>query len=377
MAPADVAETPRKQAPETRRELPAEDAPLALPAGSSSKAKWIWLVVLLVIAGAGIAIYRSHAAAAAAAAKPQGPPTVPVVVAPVQRKDVPVYLTGLGSVTGFNTVTVKSRVDGQLIAVNFTEGQFVRAGELLAQIDPRPFEVALAQAQGQLAKDEATLKNAQLDLIRYQQLWQEGVISRQQFDLQTSTVGQIQGTIKTDQALIDNQRLQITYSRITAPITGRVGLRVVDKGNIVHASDPSGLVVITQVQPIAVLFTLPEDVLNQVAAQMGKGQRLAAEAFSRDDLTKLASGNLTTMDNQIDPTTGTIRLKAVFDNADQKLWPNQFVNIRLLLSIRKNAMWIPSAAIQRGSPTTLYMSRKMAKPSSRPSSPTSPRAMAP
>jgi multidrug efflux system membrane fusion protein len=265
----------------------------------------------------------------------------------VQKRDVPYYVTGLGSVTAFNTVTVHTRVDGQIMQVHFTEGQFVHAGDVLVEIDPRPYQVALAQAEGQLAKDVASQNDAKVDLARYQQLWQEGVIARQQLDTQAATVGQFDGAIKSDQAAIDNQKLQLIYCRITSPIDGRVGLRLVDSGNIVHAADTNGMLVITQVQPIAVIFTLPEDELPQVVAEMKK-RPLDVEAYGRDDNTKLADGKLLTLDNQIDQTTGTIKLKSQFDNRDLSLWPNQFVNARLFLNVRKDATVISSAAIQSG-----------------------------
>jgi len=250
-------------------------------------------------------------------------------------------------VTAFNTVTVRSRIDGQLLQVAFREGQFAHAGDLLAQIDPRPYQVALDQAEGQLARDQAQLTVARLDLARYEKLWQEGVFSQQQYDTQKATVGQLEGVIRVDQALIDNQRLQLTYCRITAPLSGRIGLRLVDQGNMVHAADPNGMLIITQVQPIAVVFTIPEDNLPEVVKQM-RGGELRAEAYDRDDKTKLAAGKLTTLDNQIDQTTGTIRLKAMFDNENLSLWPNQFVNVRLLLRLQKGAICVPSAALQRG-----------------------------
>jgi multidrug efflux system membrane fusion protein len=312
------------------------------------KRGWVWALVLVLLIGGAIYFYRAKSRGqAAAAAKQSGPPTISVTVIPVQTRDVPFYITGLGSVTAFNTVTVKSRVDGQLMRVNFKEGQFVKAGDVLAEIDPRPFQVALDQAEGQLAKDVASQKDAKIDLSRYQQLWQEGVVARQQLDTQQATVGGFDGSIQADKAQIDNQKLQLTYCRIIAPIGGRVGLRLVDAGNIVHASDANGMLVITQVQPISVIFTLPEDNLTQVNAEM-RNKQLAVEGYSRDDKTKLADGKLVTIDNQIDPTTGTVKLKSVFDNKDLSLWPNQFVNIRLFLTTRKNATVIPAAAIQRG-----------------------------
>jgi multidrug efflux system membrane fusion protein len=270
-----------------------------------------------------------------------------VAVAAALKEDVPYYLSGLGSVTAFNTVTVKSRVDGQLQKVYFQEGQFVKDGELLAELDPRPFQVALEQMEGQLARDQAQLKDARLDDARYVELNKEGVIAAQQVDTQAALVGQLEGAIRADQAQIDNQKLQLVYCKITAPLAGRVGLRLVDQGNIVHAADANGLVIITQVQPISVLFSLPEDSLQDVIKHM-RNEQLTVEAYSRDDQTKLATGKLLTIDNQIDPTTGTARFKAVFDNRDLSLWPNQFVNVRLMLDVRKNAIVVPLAAVQRG-----------------------------
>jgi len=276
-----------------------------------------------------------------------GQQSVPVGVAKVESRDMPVLLNGLGSVDAFNTVVVKTRIDGQLNRIAIKEGQEVSKGQLLAEIDPRPYEVALSQAQATLSKDQAALNDAKLNLTRFQELYKAGVIPQQQFDTQGSLVGQLQGTIQADQAQIDNVKLNLVYTRITAPVSGRIGLRQVDVGNMVHAADPNGLLVITQLQPIAVLFTLPEDNLPTVSKQMHKG-KLQAEAYSRDDQTKLATGTLETIDNQIDITTGTGKLKAVFDNRDRSLWPNQFVNIHLLLEVRKNNTVVPTAAIQRG-----------------------------
>jgi multidrug efflux system membrane fusion protein len=272
---------------------------------------------------------------------------VPVAIAKAELHDLPIVLTGLGSIEAFNTVTIKSRIDGQLVQVAFKEGQQVRKGDLLAVIDPRPYEVQLGQMQANLFKDQAALKDAALNLERFQALFKEGVISKQQLDTQGSQAGQLEGAVRADQAQIDTVKLNLIYTRITAPVSGRIGLRLVDVGNIVHASDPNGLLVITQLQPIAALFTLPEDNLPNISRYMKNGS-LQVEAYSRDDQTKIATGKLTTIDNQIDPATGTGKLKAVFENLDSSLWPNQFVNVHLLLEVRKNNIVVPAAAIQRG-----------------------------
>lgn len=273
---------------------------------------------------------------------------VPVGVATAERRDVPVYLKGLGSVTASNTVSVKSRVDGQLAQVNFKEGQNVNKGDLLAVIDPRPFQVALDQAQANLFRDQAQLRDAQLNYERFKSLLQEsGAMSQQQVDTQKASADQLEGAVRADQAAIDNAKLNLVYSHITAPIGGRIGLRLVDVGNMVHATDTNSLLVITQLQPIAVLFTLPEDQLQNVAKHMRQGT-LPVEAYSRDDQTKLATGTLLTIDNQIDQTTGTGRLKAMFSNQDSMLWPNQFVNVRLLLETHNASTVVPSVAIQNG-----------------------------
>jgi multidrug efflux system membrane fusion protein len=276
-----------------------------------------------------------------------GQMTIPVAVAKAEVRDLPILLNGLGSVDAFNTVAVKSRLDGQLIKVNVREGQEVKQGELLAEIDPRPYEVQLSQAQATLFKDQAALKDARLNLERFQQLYKDGVISKQQFDTQGSLEAQLDGAVRADQAQVDTVKLNLVYTRITAPVSGRIGLRQIDVGNMVHASDPNGLLVITQLQPIAVIFSLPQDNLQAVSQHMRNG-KLSVDAYSRDDQTKLATGSLTTIDNQIDTTTGTGKLKAVFDNRDRSLWPNQFVNVHLLLEVKKNNTVVPSAAIQRG-----------------------------
>ena len=273
---------------------------------------------------------------------------IPVTVASVLQQDLPVYLNGLGSVAAYYTVSLRSRVDGQLVDVKFKEGETVKRGALLAVIDPRPYQVQLEQAQAQLFKDQASLRDAQLNYQRYKGLLQNsGAMSQQQVDTQQSTVNQLQGTVNNDEATVNNAKLNLSYCHITAPVSGRIGLRLVDPGNMVHASDTNPMLVITQLQPITALFTLPEDQLPEVAKRMRKAQ-LEVDAYSRDDSTKLATGKLLTIDNQIDQTTGTGRLKAVFTNEDSVLWPNQFVNVHLLLETRKNATVIPSAAVQQG-----------------------------
>jgi len=313
---------------------------------------WLWLLVVAALAYAGYRYYetsqqKQQAAAAQQAAK-KGPRPVPVVAVAARGGDLPIFLRGLGTVTAFNTVSVKSRVDGQLIAVHFQEGQVVKQGQLIAEIDPRPFQVQLEQAQGQLARDQATLNDAKVNLARYQALWEAKVIPKQQLDTQAAAVGQSEGTLEADRAAIHNASLQLTYSKITAPLTGRIGLRLVDVGNIVHASDPNGLVVIEQLQPIAVLFTIPADNLPVILKKLSAGVHLPVDAYDRDDRNKIASGSLLTVDNQIDPQTGTSRLKAVFSNADSALFPNQFVNCRLLIDTKHNAIIVPMPAVQRG-----------------------------
>jgi multidrug efflux system membrane fusion protein len=274
--------------------------------------------------------------------------SIPVSVATAEKRDMPVYLTGLGSVTAFNTVSVRPRVDGQLLDVNFKEGQYVNQGDLLVVIDPRPYEVALSQAQAALFRDQAQLRDAQLNYQRFRDLLQQsGAVSQQQVDTQRASADQLEGAVRADQATIDSAKLNLTYCHVTAPISGRIGLRLVDKGNMVHATDLNPLLVITQLQPISVIFTLPEDQLHVVAQHM-RDATLEVDAYSRDDQTKIAAGKLQTIDNQIDQSTGTGKLKSVFENKDQSLWPNQFVNVRLLLETRKNSTVIPAVAIQRG-----------------------------
>ena len=325
--------------------------------------RWLWIVGLVVVVAIGVWYFRGPRAsieaqgpgAPAGGGKGQGRQggggagfVVPVVVATAQRGDLPVYFNGLGTVTAFNTVTVRPRVDGQITKINFQEGQFVHQGEDLIDIDSRPFQVQLEQAEGQLAKDQAQLRDVQVNYERFQLLYKEGVIPKQQLDTQGSQVSQFEGSIKGDQGAIDSAKLQIVYSHVTAPISGRIGLRLVDIGNIVHAADANGLLVITQLQPIAIIFSLPQDELPQVASKLHNPNQLVVEAYDRDDTSKIESGKLLTIDNQIDTTTGTYKLKAVFNNDRNLLFPNQFVNVHLLADVKKNLVIVPSAAIQRG-----------------------------
>jgi len=347
--------------------LPERGDASAAVAGVPSKSHWwLWTLAFAVIALGAWYYYSSRNASPAADAAAPGTPgkgkggpgaggfVVPVVVATAQRGDLPVYFNGLGTVTAFNTVTVRSRVDGQLISVAFKEGQFVHQGDLLAQIDPRPFQVQLEQALGQLAKDQAQRRDAEVNLERFKLLFKEGVIPQQQLDTQAALVGQFDGAIESDRSQIDNAKLQLTYSRITAPISGRIGLRLVDAGNIVHASDTTGLLVITQLQPISVIFSLPQDELPAVNAKLRSGVQLTVDAYDRDDTAKIASGKLRTIDNQIDLTTGTYKLKSMFANTDNSLFPNQFVNVHLLVDTKHDLTIIPTAAIQRG-PQGIYL----------------------
>jgi multidrug efflux system membrane fusion protein len=353
--PRDEAIVPREKTLPVRR----EDAPA--PVGDDAESKptarrWPWVVGIGVAVLLAILLFtragqkrQSEALAAKAKAAQR---TIPVVGAAARKADLPVYLTGLGTVTALNTVTVRSRVDGQLIRVAFREGQLVHQGDLLAEIDPRPFQVQLMQAEGQKAKDEATLANAKVDLARYEVLVKEDSIARQQLDTQASTVNQLEASVKSDQAQVESAKLNLTYSRITAPITGTIGLRLVDTGNMVHATDPNGLLVITQIQPITVIFTIPADRLPQVQQQVKAGKELPVDAYDRDFKTRLATGSVLALDNQIDQTTGTVRIKAIFPNENLALFSNQFVNARLLVDTLRGAVIVPTAALQRSPQST-------------------------
>ncbi|MEN4922559.1 MdtA/MuxA family multidrug efflux RND transporter periplasmic adaptor subunit [Achromobacter spanius] len=315
-------------------------------------------LLVLVVAGVAWLVLRPSAKQGGPGGRPGGRPpmaaamanmAVPVRVATAAQQDIDIFLRSLGTVTAYNTVTVRSRVSGELVDVAFQEGQQVKAGDLLAQVDPRAFQVALDQARGTQMQNLAQLENARRDLQRYQALFKQDSIAKQQVDTQAALVRQYEGAVKSDQANVDNAKLQLDYARITAPISGRLGLRQVDRGNLVSSSDTNGLVVITQTQPISVVFTLPETQLPEVRAELAAGRTLAVEAYDRADTRRIATGKLETLDNQIDVATGTLKLKARFDNADDALFPNQFVNVRLHVLTRKDVTAIPTAAIQQGS----------------------------
>ena len=330
-------------------EPPVDEPPPVVQPRRRRPSPRLMLALLFVVAIAGFLIiqHRQKATVAASKSAPPTPPGVSISTAVAQQGSIGVYINALGSVAPVYTVTVKSRVDGQLMSVNYREGQMVKQGDLLAEIDPRPFQAQLEQAQGQYQRDKALLENANVDLNRYQIAYSKNAIPKQQLDTQVATVHQYEGIVKLDQGQIDNVNVQLAYCRITSPITGRVGLRLVDPGNIVHAADTNGMLVITQLQPINVLFSVAEDYLPQIRQQLRRGNRLAVDAFDRTQQTKLSSGALLTFDNEIDTTTGTIKLKATFPNGDNALFPNQFVNTRLLVTTQHGVILIPTVAIQR------------------------------
>lgn len=307
---------------------------------------FLLLSVVIIAVLAGVRFWQTDRAEAASPAGRAVSSAPPVQVAKVNAMTVPQYISALGTVTASSTVTVRSRVDGQLMSLHFREGQPVTAGQLLAEIDPRPFQVALLQAEGQLAKDQATLANARADLQRYRKLAATGLVARQQLDNQQALVSETDGTVKSDQASVENARLNLTYSQITAPISGIVGLKQVDAGNYISAGDTNGIVVITQTHPADVIFTVQEGDIDRIVRAQKQGQPLTAEARDRTDTRTLAEGTLLSLDNQIDSSTGTLKLKARFTNQDNQLFPNQFVNIRLRVSTLKDALVIPVAALQ-------------------------------
>jgi multidrug efflux system membrane fusion protein len=311
----------------------------------------LWLLLLLIVVGAIVWWVIQHQQASNTGRVTTGGP-LPVGTATVIQGNMPVIDNQLGTVTPLATVTVQTQINGQLIQVGFQEGQMVKQGDFLAQIDPRPYEVALEQAQGTLAKDQASLADAELDLARYTKLVAQNSLASQQLDTQRALVQQDKGQVITDQAAVDTQKLNLVYCHIIAPVGGRVGLRQVDPGNYIQTSTASGIVVITQLQPISVIFTLPEDSLPAVLAKTNAGTTLQATAYDRSGATKIATGQLATIDNQIDPTTGTLKLRANFPNTDLSLFPNQFVNIQLQVDTLQNVALVPSSAIQRGAPGT-------------------------
>ena len=328
----------------------SEEKDLLTPNRSKRWRIW-WIAALAVCLAVGVVIFLMTRGGNTPAGKQAGAAlarAVPVSATAAKKGEMNIFLNGLGAVTPLSTVTVKSRVDGQLMEVLFREGETVKGGQLLAQIDPKPFEVQLVQAEGQMARDEALLQNAKLDVERYRLLWQQDSIPKQQLDTQEALIRQLEGAIKVDQGQIESAKLQLAYSRIESPVTGRTGLRLVDPGNIVHAADANGLVVITQLQPITVIFPIPEDSLPAVLKALGEGKKLPVYAFNREQTQQLAAGSLLTVDNQIDPNTGTVRLRAIFDNRDNRLFPYQFVNARLLVEVKRGVILVPAAAIQRG-----------------------------
>ncbi|HQS08409.1 MAG TPA: MdtA/MuxA family multidrug efflux RND transporter periplasmic adaptor subunit [Xanthobacteraceae bacterium] len=341
--------------PRPLRDLRGEPISLASEAAPKRRRRFPWsfliFLALLALVGAGFLIRPQETPHPGGRGGIAGLP-VPVATALAQTGSMPVTLTALGTVTPLTTVTVKTQISGRLINLFFTEGQEIEAGAPLAEVDPRPYEAALKQAKGQLARDQAQLKNAQLDLNRYTQLVAKNAASQQQVDTQQALVQQFQGTVEMDEAQVRTAELNLEYCHITAPVTGRVGLRLVDRGNYVQAGDSTGIAVITQIKPITVLFSLPEDKVPQVLKRLNSGADLPVVVYDRNRRAALATGKLVTIDNQVDVTTGTVKLKAQFDNADEALFPSQFVNVDLLVDTLTGVTVIPSAAVQRGAPGT-------------------------
>jgi multidrug efflux system membrane fusion protein len=365
----DLPSTPAEQSLETRAPATVPPAPISpapvTPAPSASavpgrtvppRRHWLWLslfALLLLALGAYLLWPKGTGAKSGAASKAgAGPPPIPVVAATSHKGDIGVYYTGLGAITPLATVTVRSRIDGQLMSVHYREGDSVHKGDLLAEIDDGPFQAALTQAEGALLRDQATLENARIDLARYQQLVPLKAIPEQQLATQQATVHQDEGVVKLDAGQIESAKVNLAYCKIAAPLTGRVGLRLVDPGNIVQAADTNGLVVITQMDPISAIFTISEDQLQVVLKKLAAGQTLEVDAYDRDARTKLAQGSLTTLDNQIDPATGTLKLRATFQNGKGTLFPNQFINARLLVQEKHGVTLVPTAAVQRNSQAT-------------------------
>jgi membrane fusion protein, multidrug efflux system len=332
---------------------PSEPMPPSLPPRRRIWGRLIWILIGLVVIGAvAWVIFRPHAVQRAPTGRFSSDQPMPVATATATTGDLPIMLDALGTITPLATVTVRTQISGQLMQIAFTEGQIVKQGDFLAQIDPRPYQATLDQNQGQLLRDQALLDNARIDLARYRKLVAQDSIASQQRDTQASLVQQYEGAVKTDQAMVSNAQLNLAYCHIVAPVTGRVGLRQVDTGNYVQTSDANGIVVITQLKPISVIFTLPEDRLPAVLKRVHSGATLQVTIYDRTQTNQLATGTLATIDNQIDTSTGTVKLRAQFDNDDETLFPNQFVNAELLVDTLHGATIVPTAAIQRGAPGT-------------------------
>jgi membrane fusion protein, multidrug efflux system len=339
---------------------PGTSGPSTAAAPPARRRRWtVWVAALFLLCGAGYLLSQrapSGQKGGATKAGRQGPAAIPVAVDTVRQGNIGVFINALGTVTPVYTVTVTSRVVGELREVHYREGQMVHKGDLLAVIDPRPYQAVLTQAQGQLARDQAVLKNAYIDLNRYKTIYQQHAIPEQQLATQQATVEQEEGTVKVDEGNLQSATVNVEYARITSPIDGRVGLRLVDPGNIVQANGTTGLLTITQLKPITIIFTIAEDYLSEVADEMRAGHKLRVDALDRENQNELAQGTVLTIDNQIDPTTGTVKVRASFSNQDYKLFPNEFVNAKLLVKTLNNVNLVPTAAIQRNNDVTfLYV----------------------